>query len=670
MGIEIISGEQGPRKRIITLTDTRDNSQFEIQTRSDQELRYADGSDFIFPVDTAKQTQADTIILPNRKVVIWDSVRETVLESTAETSKIERGPGRYNIELTATPMKIYFAVQGSITVESTLSSLFIQIDGGDNAIIGGRSFHRTPETIIRTTKEPSDLAEAISHLSATISEDSPLRTYPTFRDHPPLLEVSEALDIPSDLDQPDTGIELHVPEDIGSISQVAPLAFYLGGRVIPETDLVNRPVLTTQSGFTWELSGEQNPWDKANQTLEQVFFLDCLARSSQLYNWDLLERVEVAENVDISFDEIFELPLAERVEKYLDLPYEKIESAVPDWPLTVGIEAPENQIEALPFIARDLAQVRVYPNEGSLELRPETFEPNTIEHAWAGNEYRKYTNRITAEAYKATASTNLTRSPRTKMIVVSNVEDDKDIQEYYNPPSWFNMDFEFGQDVTRDELRQLLSEPAGIFQFIGQLTEDGFRCSDGHLDTSTVFESNATTTLLHGCDSYQQAENLLEKGTYSCLVTHSQDSNEVATEFGTSLGKLIIAGFPLRTATNIVTSATGYSTPYTILGDGGIPVRHKNSSGSPTLLEIQSGKGKKVEIQVHSYVNRAFGLGSTFRDKFDHRNATSLNPTTVGPFPFLLERLIDELEREIVPVQWDGKIYSSHELLLEELPLQ
>lgn len=675
MGIEITTGEEGPRKKFITLIDTRDNSQFEIQTRSEQEFSTAEPARFIFPIDAAEKTQAETIVLPNRDLVVWDVNNKSVHSSTTDDQDIKVDDGQYNLELTGTAMKIYFAVSGSFSITCTDQSLVIEFDTNEDVAIGARSFHDTPETIIYTSDDPAELSEAVSYFGATIDESTPDRSYPTFRHHPPLVRSADTLDIPDYLKKPDTGITLRVPPSVDEIVRVTSLAYYLGAEVQPD-ETITQPVLATSTGFQIELDG-RNEDHKVNQVLEKVVFLDCMARSGQLYDWDLLERRQLDGRISLPFADIYEQPLAARVESYLTTDYTDLRHVIPEWPLTVTIDPTESRLELLPLIAHELAHVNVLSEDTTTNGMKNGFKQDlvrtdrvgTSDHVWAAPGYPLRENKITAEAYRESVSTKLIRSPRTKMVVASNVADQQTIQSYYDLTNWFNMDFELQENVSQSELKDLIAEPAGVFQYIGEVTEEGFRCSDGYLDTRNVFEANATTFLLHGCRTIKHAENLLDRGCYAGITTDGDPSNLTATEFGRALGKLLITGFPLRTAARVVSRVTDYSPSYTILGDGGIPVRQSASSGCPTLLELEAnGYEDEFRAWLNSYVNRSFAIGSTFTDKFDVRSTTSLNPTRVGPFTLSREELTDELEKEVAPVSWDGHIYLSNESLFKGLP--
>lgn len=688
MGVEIISGTKGERKQVITVIETRTNATFDVPTDTEQDFCEGDPAQFLFRIDKTYTSQAGRIVLPVRKLIVWDRTAEEFVDVVTAGDDRQFDHGHYNLELPTSPMKLFFAVESAFTVEAEYNQITLDFESTTRLAVGARSRHKTPATVIEVSDDTADLMAAISCFGAAITTDDPTRSYATLRDHPPLIERGDALQIPADLDPPETGIELRVPPTEAYVYPIAPLAYYLGATVAPVASDESDPLLTTADGWAYPLTAADNYEATVNRVLKQVFFLDCVTRTGQRFGWGLEERDAVAADLDLPLDALYDQSLARRIRQYLEVPYAEIADAIPTWPLTVDIEPTVARAELLPYVAHELAHVRTISSPGQYQtvrgassaggnrqssigyFGPELVDPEpveTVEHAWAANLHPLDANKLSAEACRATASGQLTDTPQTKLVVVNNRTDGGAIDDYYERANWSNVEFEFADNVSRTELREVLSNPAGLFHYIGSVTDEGFECTDGFLDAGSLVEAGPATFLLNGCQSFHQAATLVAKGCHAGVASLGASPAPEAAPFGIGVGKLLLTGFSMRAAVPNAARVTGFSNPYTILGNGGITVRQGNTSGCPACVKIEPAPGGNYQVTVNAHVGPGFRLGTLFKDKFDHLSTWTLAPATVGPTTVSKEKLIDEISQEMMPVEWQGQIYLSDEILLGEL---
>lgn len=692
MSVEITSGTKGDQRKVITVVETRNNATFDIPTDAKQRLSESDSSKFLFDVDKTSEGRVSKIVLPIRKLAVWSHSDEELVEfvSTGDDER-EFARRHYNVELLTSPMKIFLSVDSAFTISTKYKEIVLQFDAQSNICVGARSRHKTPNTVIEIPDDVTDLMRAISHFGDSIEPNGPERSYSTLRDHPPLIKRSDSLHIPSDLDVPKTGIELRVPATEEYVFPTVPLAYYFGASVRPLSSDESEPVLSAGDSWEFSLSTGDDYETAISRVLKQVFILDCVTRTGHRFDWKLKEREEIEPNVDLEFDALYDQPLARRIQRYLEVPYSKISDIVPQWPLTVDIEPSVDRAELLPFVAHELAYVRTISNPERYQtirgassaggdrqssmgfFGPDLVEPestNTVEHVWAGNQYPLNANKLSAEASQATASGKLTELPQTKIVVVNNRTDDATVKSHFGGnerSNWPHVEFEFAENVSQSELRERLSSPADLFHYNGSVTDEGIECSDGFLDVRSLFEAKPATFLLNGCQSFQQAELLVEKGCHAGVASLGTSPTDKATPFGIGTGKLLLTGFSMRAAVPIAARVTGFSKPYTLIGNGGITVKQGNTSGCPTFVQVEPASGENYQVTVRAYTGPGFRLGTLFKDKFGHLSTWTLPPDTIGPTTVSKEDLIDEMYPEIMPVEWQEHIYLSDEILHEEM---
>lgn len=588
MGIQIATSEEGREKHKITVTETRNNSTVTVNTTAENGLHEPARGRFYFPVDRKALFRTDAIAVPDRDLILRKQDTGEFLHNGRELGKTTLPHRRYNIELTSTAMKVYLAVTAEIEVSPGEDTISLQFPEPTDVQIGARSFHRKPGHVISTSRDSGDIMKALSYLGAENDDESPDRTYPTLRRHPPLLEWDDAFDAPHDLDRPATGITIEVPAEMELLYPVAPLAYYLGATLRPS----DPPRLVTDDGFEYALTGDQGFQKTVHRVLKQVFTLDCVTRTGRLYDVDLHERNRLESRLALDFDRLYETSLRDRVAAYLAVPYDHIADLVPDWHLTIDMEPDVEHLPAIPFAANQLPTIRTMEtrSRGARDSTSDTtvemaqrsplssFEAShivpsptdTVEHGWIGEQYPMNANKLTTDPLHFSALNPLNETATTKYVVVSNRMDGSRPEDFIIPSNWNAVDVEFHTDVTVDQLRDVFSGAADLVQFIGPVSEDGLECEWGALDIGTLPSTDVTAFMLNGCRSFDQAEKLVEKGSYVGVATVGSVGNEEATLFGKTVGKLLMTGFPVRTAVALAREVIEFQPSHLTLGNGGV----------------------------------------------------------------------------------------------------
>ncbi|MCO8246439.1 hypothetical protein [Haladaptatus sp. AB643] len=681
----------------LDIHDPIENVRFALFTSSSVDLTPADTSMFYFPVDAAVEIETTALEVPKSVPVTIRHGDGTMVAETSDESDCSFEPGAYLVELSSTPMKLYLLLDSSVQIEYEGDGAFFSFDPDTTVYVGTRSFHDQPAGTITVTDDIRDVMRAISLFGSALKTLSPERSYPTLRGHPPLIEYGEGFSAPDALEPVDSGVELVVPPDREHVYPIAPLAYYLGATVIPGDD----PRLVAGS-FEQPLVGSEGYGETVNRVLRQTFLLDCLTRTEGYYRIELHERERVEPLVDFDFAELYTTPLPERLAAYLSVPFETLEPFVPNWQLGVDLAPTASGIEYVPYLARDLALVRIpdeptpkaansmsnaqteffrSPVSGALTRGASGWEavdehdifqvdamPNVVEQAWAGPGYPLKVNKLDVSALRG----RIDRRPSSDTItihVVCNDEgmmDENVVREIYGLQDMLDFDVIAHYDLSRGELADLLAQPADFIHYIGHVDENGFLCSDGSLDVRSIPEVGVSAFLLNACQSYEQGHELVKKGSQGGVVTLSPVGNPMATELGQTLARLLNRGFTLRTALSIAQRHSVHGYQYTVMGDGGVSLV-QNEKGNPRYLKIKRVGEDRFEVEISVCLTYLFGLGTHVNFHHDWSQKRFLGSAPVTTLTLTGESLQAELSKQVVPVEVNGELVWSDEIQVSDL---
>ena len=311
-------------------------------------------TEFAYPVDHAVAITARRLTVDRNGIVVLDDAGETLDILPANATRT-LPTGTYYLQV-ADDLKTYLRVHAPVGVEIELGNHDAVLDFGTQieVAVGARSIASQPAATVTTTPDPDDLAVALSALGSALKDDSPMRSFPSLRGHPPTLELGDTLDVPDETTPPDNGVTIVVPPSYDHLFPVAPLAYYLGAQI----ELGADPRIETATGFTHHLTADEGFEEAVARALKQVFTLDCFVRSEGPYGCELENAADVAAETGLDPGDLIDRPLTDQLEAYLSVPWESLRPFVPQWSTTAYVEPTIENIPHLPFLVDDLAIVR------------------------------------------------------------------------------------------------------------------------------------------------------------------------------------------------------------------------------------------------------------------------------------------------------------------------
>ncbi|SDZ75452.1 hypothetical protein SAMN04488065_0054 [Haloplanus vescus] len=676
----------------LMVSDLIERNQFRLFTDRPVSPTPAATDDHRFPVDAAVTVDAASITLPTVVSVYVRDETGTMLAETEHSAHEEFPHGTYSLELCG-PIKMYLRVEGAVTVSSDVTRTHIEFDGTREVGVGARSHHEGPAATLTTTEDPLDVMTAVSTFSSALKTTSPERSYPTLRGHPPLVELGERLHVPDGVDAPDTGVRLELPPEYESIYVAAPLAYYVAADVVPG----DRPRLVTDDGFEHDLDTVRGFETEVERVLKQTFFLDCVTRTEGYYSVDLHEREAIESSLDLDFEWLYDQPLATQLAEYLSVPFGAVEDELPEWRLTSHVAPDPENVELLPFVTNDLAVVRTPQSQPEPSSEVQTTAANEFfrdaaftRSAAADDPTRSYVQPEAADsleqswvgdgapigASKATTNAFYNRLDRTPadgdigITVVCNdlrMADERDIvDEVYASRDELPFEVQVHHDLTRAELREVLSAEADLLHYIGHIDGEGFECADGKLDATTLRAAGPDAFLLNACQSYEQGSALIEAGAIAGIVTLSDVINSGAVRMGRMLARLLNRGFTVGSALEVARDDSVIGDQYTIIGDSSLSLA-RTDGGPPNVCVVRRCGGDQYELDWQTHPSTRVGMGSMVMPWIDDEDQYHLWSGTSKTFEMTREEVQQFLSLETVPVKIDGSLVWSDELDFSKL---
>jgi len=653
-------------------------------------------------VDAAVSITTNAITLPT---VVPVHIRNGVgsFISSVEQSSYKTFPrGTYHLKLFA-PIELDLQVESTITVSSSLAQTSIDFGDETEVLIGACSDHEQPAATVTTTADPQDMMATISTFASALKTQSPERSFPSNRGHPPAIELGEELHVPATIERSDPDIRLEIPANYRSIYAIAPLAYYLGADVVP----AETPELVTKSGFQYTLGTGEQFEKTVERILKQVFFLDCIVRTEGAHPIDLHERQLVEPHFDSDLTLLYDCSPAKRLEAYLDIPFSVIEPHIPTWMVTAHVDPEPEHVEILPFISHRLAVVRtsrgreISPiNEQKalinefLRNGEETQDPSaeafaepyiqpelnsSLENIWIGDGVPLGADKALLEAYQ----NRLGRQPTEDDIDITVVHNDVDlsgpladvdfsmsqerdiVDDVYGSRSDFPFGISVHQNLTVEELRSVLQTPTDFLHYIGHIDDEGIQCVDGVLDAATLESVSVDAFFLNACRSYRQGCHLVQAGSIGGIATLGDVIDNEAVKMGQTIARLLNRGFPLYAAHEIARNTILLGGQYTVVGDGGFSIAQAESS-VVNMCEIKSADDG-YEIEIKTYPTSLYGMGTVFIPYIESNNKYYLSGGSLDTFKTSTSELQQFLLLEDIPVQVEGKLQWSHDIDIADL---
>ncbi|WP_144924564.1 caspase family protein [Halorubrum salsamenti] len=711
--IDPLSGAAG-----LTVTDHIENTQFEVYTDRPVEPTASPGDDHYFPVDASVTVETGSIEIPRVAVVETRSGDGTLL---TRGDSYAMPAGTYHVGIDPAPTKLYLAFASPFSVSTTERTTRIDLDAPAEVTLGFRSLHQVPAGTIETPTDPESLMDAVSLLGSALQTTSPERSFPTLRGHPPLIEPGEEFRVPDRVEPVDSGVRIVVPPEYRYLYPVVSLAYYLAADVVPG----DAPRI---EGDGWMHPLEPDFERRTAEALRQAFHFDCLARTEGFYPVDLHERETT--DLDLDWGRLYDLPLAERLGEYLAVPFERVEPELPQWTLTTDVRPDPENVEMLPFVAGELSIVRspetVTPataGEGgglgffrgpragagrtptdAASLGPDEFvrggaagteptrgtdasaergavptdadfvrpEPvDTVEHAWVGAGVPLDANKATLDAYHRRLEAGAVEQSRISVLVVCNDEqmrEEGEVADLYGLRDMVQFDIEVRHDLTREEMRETLQSDVDFLHYVGHVDDRGMQCTDDYLDlTAEDLDVGVSAFLLNACQSYQQGEALVHRGSRGGIVTLSDVANSPATQLGRIIARLMNSGFNLRTALHVAKRELITGHQYIVVGDGGTTICQSRSGIAP-VVELKETNAGQYNVSIEAFPNGPYGLGTMTLANLSTSELNYYVPKEILIADVSGESVKKFINLETLPVFFHGELHWSDRLELKSRP--
>lgn len=557
--------------------------------------------------------------------------------------------------------------------------------------VGFRSGVRAPTETITIPKTLDGVATAVTHAAAAHRTTTPERSAWHQRCHPPQFAFGETVDVPPTVaaETPDTGIELLLPRSLEDLFVAAPLAYYLGATVTVDAGVTPR-LRAPDAGVSYAFDALTVD---VPQLLARAFWLDCLVRTAvpaerrrgtpargpgevTLSEHDLLDVL------DLDPVAAYDADPADRLAAYLDAPFERVADDLPEWHLSMHVAPSLDHVRTLPFLLDRLALV--YPPETaaleSQELLERTLDdfyrgppgpvatvemlkPKLRDGRWQG--WLAEGTPIDVFKSQPAAYRNHLDYQRehTEELSVAVVLNDRSMtgeheavaDVYEAHAESLPMDVSFFEDLTREELADVLGDHYEFLHYIGHCEVDGLRCADGNLAVADVPETNVETFFLNACGSYYEGVDLVERGSVAGAVTLRKVLDEQAAKVGTAFAELLVHGFPFETALRLARRRIRMGKDYAVVGDG-MQTLSRTDGDDARVAHVERG-ADACEVTYESVT--ADGHGCWY-DVAAADSAPRLcgNPTTFEAPAGDLAALFADADH---PVVVDGEFYWSDE---------
>jgi hypothetical protein len=509
--------------------------------------------------------------------------------------------------------------------------------------------------------------QSISLFGNAMKTWSPERTWPSLRGHPPLLEIAEEPAIPNNLTSPDTGISLTIPAEHEWLYPATPLAYWLGATVEPGAPALHvgkrRYPLGMAGGYQGDTQREAFE-QHVQDVLQFTFLFDCAVRTEGFYDVELdaRRRVEAAE-IPLDIEGLYDAPLTERVQTYLELDasFEELAARIgrPGWRLTADVEADPDRATIMPFLARDLAVVRCPSEE---VIARSTEEANTenvfsaatrggavsagtgvltrsssssnsasgntgrdrvislpkadsMTQAWVGDGFAVGAAKASTTSYLQRLEKHAEGNSRIGIDVVVNDEemlDEADVSDIYGDRDHLDFDIGVHQNLSQSELAEIFERETDFVHYIGHVEPEGFNCSDGYLDANQLGNVGADTFVLNACASYEQGQHLVDQGAIAGVVTLEDVISSVATKIGRNIARLLNYGFPIGSATGLIQETMFTGSSYAVVGDSNATLAQSNVP-VPNITRIELRGDGRFDVSVESFASWNYDVGAMIR---------------------------------------------------------
>lgn len=528
------------------------------------------------------------------------------------------------------PVIVFVAAEGParLAQSETDGTITLAFATRTTVTVGFYSRVRKPRETVTVERSAAGVRTAIRWLAAGITTETPDKSFPGMRAHPPAFEFGRWTRVPPAVRRETVRSEITIalPDSLDALLVTAPLSYYLQADVRPAAADGVRLEAPTLDGALH--LGRSAPLERdVAALLQRVFFLDCLARNAGPYGVGLREFDLLAE-LGLDAGTLYDQPTAERLASYLRADYSAVADRLPNWHLSVVVEPALRSVRALPYLLDRLSLLQLPDPRG---VSRATLVSESVDASFASGSrlwnstptYELVRNRTRlgqlqgwlaagtpADAFRATVSAFENQSryhergtgPRRVVVVINDaamLEEREAVEAIYRSRSEeLSIDVSVVESLARDELADLLRSSVDFLHFIGHCDESGLRCRDGSLSTSTLDATDVQTFFLNACGSFKEGLELVRRGSVAGAVTLANVLNPEASRVGMTFARLVMHGYSVSQALSFAGRQSITNKFYSVVGDGThrlaqgedtYPVELTASRVSPTEFELQFG---------------------------------------------------------------------------------
>lgn len=651
----------------------------------------ADGPELDRPTDAEISGVTNRIEFPARFCVVHDEEANETTNLGSRNDQLSLDEGSYIVRVTA-EVKSYVSFKTDAFVSSRNDTISLEFESDSKVTFGFKSHTAEPSDLIEIPRTPEGVATALTYSSVSIRTGTADRSFPSMRNHPPKVEFGPQSDVPESVRRRrhESGVRIEVPAEYRYLYPIASLSHYLSARV----ELGTRTPAIVADGRRYELGSMPSFEQNVNEVLRRVFFLDCLARSAGPYGVGF-PFLPTLEDIDLSREEMYDAPIAERLWAYIDAPFDTIVDEFPKWHLCMYVEPSVEYATVLPYMVNDLAAIyrpltEDLPSDERLsrslddfyrgtERRVSDQSPRSIEdaptvelskpkledgdiHGWLGEGTPIDVFKATPEAYENREKYRDRSEEKISVVAVLNdeemSEEHAEVADIYRERTKdLSLDISIRENVRTNELASTLESGYDLLHFIGHCEESGLRCPDGTLAVSDITESNVQTFFLNACGSYYEGLSLVKKGSVAGAITFKTVLDEQAALVGTMFARLAAHGYSIERALELASRRVMMNKDYAVVGDGThVLSQSTNIVGAESRLQ----KSGPDEYVLDYTVRAAWMPGAGFRVSHETAEQTIFGDTLRTEWD--RDGIVDFLETAHCSVIYDGDLHWSEEL--------
>ncbi|AGB15378.1 hypothetical protein Halru_0751 [Halovivax ruber XH-70] len=488
--------------------------------------------------------------------------------------------------------------------------------------IGFKSTVEVPRDRLTIEPTTTGLATAITNLSAALRTTGPSRVHRSHRGYPPLVGVGDETVVPESVreNRPETGLDLFVPDTIDAIYTAAPVAYFLGARVVPTSDRSPR-LVAEAADFSYQIPTDPSLATGISTVLRRTFFLDLLVDWIQPDAPTLAEHTQLAE-AGIDLEPCRDRSLADRVATYLDLPADPVDEILPGWPYRMTMAPDPSYAPALPHLCYDLAAIDTpqtsqgHGTSAPVESKPpqQALLDTQPLHGTVGSVDREADFEARLAAYENRIRSLERGTERRSIVVATGPSVDPALgaelaAAYTDREETVPTTVETLAQPTRDTLRRALTGGADFFHYVGTCT-DGLGCLDGPLDPESLSEIDPTVVQLDGPGARSVADAFVTAGA---VAVASRDRVHEGRA-GSRLGTLLLYGQSVATAAQC-SQLVDFDPTLSVVGDG---AHRYVAKWKPTAIQtVSADAADSLEVTVVPF--SVDPVGAHWRPDYDSR---------------------------------------------------